>query len=39
MKQHDVFRGFLVKDADYSGFFELPVIKTSDIIPDKVVSF
>ncbi len=39
MRQHDVFRGFLVKNAEYVGIYELPVIKTSDIIPDRVVSF
>lgn len=36
---YDVFRAFLVEDADYDGYIELPVIKTSDKLPEKVVTF
>ena len=35
----DVFRSFLVKNADYAGNLELPVIKTSDYLPEKVITF
>lgn len=38
-KQKDVFRSFLVKEADYSGNLELPCIKTSDKIPNRVITF
>ena len=31
----DVFRSFLVENADYDGDFELPKIKTSSLIPEK----
>ena len=34
-----VFRSFLVENADYDGHFELPVIKTSNLIPRKLVPF
>ncbi len=30
---------FLVENADYSGYIELPVIKTSSKLPEKVVTF
>ena len=36
---YDVFHSFLVENADYDGCFELPKIKTSDLIPKKVVTF
>lgn len=36
---YDVFHAFLVEKADYNGDIELPVIKTSDLIPEKVVTF
>lgn len=36
---YDVFHAFLVENADYNGDIELPVIKTSDLIPEKVVTF
>lgn len=36
---YDVFRSYLVENADYEGYFELPVIKTSDLLPNKVVTF
>ena len=31
----DVFRSFLVENADYDGDFELPKIRTSSLIPEK----
>lgn len=34
-----MFHAFLVKNADYDGYIELPVIKTSSFIPEKVVTF
>ena len=36
---YDVFHAFLVENADYDGYIELPVIKTSNLIPEKVVTF
>ena len=36
---YDVFHAFLVEDADYDGHFELPVIKTSGFLPNKVITF
>ena len=36
---YDIFHSFLVKNADYEGYIELPKIKTSNFIPDKLVSF
>ena len=33
------FRSFLVENADYDGHFELPVIKTSNLILRKLVPF
>lgn len=38
-KNYDVFHAFLVKNAEYSGKIELPCIKTSSLIPEKLVSF
>lgn len=38
-KHYDVFHAFLVKDADYAGYIELPKIETSSLIPQKLVSF
>lgn len=38
-KNYDVFRSFLVKGVDYDGIFELPKIKTSDELPNRLVSF
>lgn len=38
-KEYDVFHSFLVENADYAGCIELPVIETSDKLPDKVVTF
>ena len=36
---YDVFRSFLVKNAEFDGYIELPKIKTSDVLPEKVVTF
>ena len=36
---YDVFRSFLVENADYDGYYELPVVRTSDQLPDKVITF
>ncbi len=36
---NDVFRSFLVQNANYDGYIELPVIKTSDDLPKKIVTF
>ena len=36
---YDVFHAFLVENAEYDGKYELPVIKTSNLIPDRVVTF
>ena len=35
---YDVFHAFLVENADFDGYIELPVIKTSDKVPEKVVT-
>ena len=36
---YDVFNSFLVEEANYDGYFELPVIKTSNHTPEKVILF
>lgn len=36
---YDVFHTFLVHNAEYDGKYEFPVIKTSNIIPNRVVTF
>ena len=38
-KCYDIFNAFLVKDAEYEGYIELPKIKTSNLIPEKLVPF
>ncbi|MDY3303584.1 MAG: DUF4417 domain-containing protein [Clostridia bacterium] len=38
-RNYDVFHSFLVEDADYEGYIELPKIKTSNLIPEKLVPF
>ncbi len=38
-KNYDVFHAFLVENADYDGRIELPVLRTSSLIPDRVISF
>ena len=35
----DVFHAFLVSDARYDGYIEIPVIKPEDIIPNRLISF
>lgn len=35
----DVFHAFLVKNANYAGKEEIPCIITSNILPEKVISF
>ena len=35
----DVFRAFLVKNATYSGTFEIPSLPTSNEIPNKLIPF
>ena len=35
----DVFRAFLVENADFDGIFEIPLIKTSNLLPDKLITF
>ena len=36
---YDVFNAFLLKNADYEGYIELPALKTSEHLPEKVVTF
>ena len=36
---YDVFHSYLVEDADYEGYIELPKIRTSNLIPHKLVPF
>lgn len=36
---YDVFHSYLVEDADYEGYIELPKIRTSNLIPQKLVPF
>ena len=36
---YDVFHAFLVENADYDGYYELPVIRTSNHLPNKVITF
>ena len=38
-KYYDVFNSFLVADAEYEGEIELPKLKTSNEIPQKVITF
>lgn len=35
----DVFNSFLVCDADYDGYIELPKIRTSNILPEALIPF
>ena len=37
--KYDVFHAFLVENAEFDGYIELPVINTSDELPEKVVTF
>lgn len=36
---NNVFHSFLVEKADYDGYFELPKIRTSSQLPDRVITF
>ncbi len=36
-QNYDVFNSKLVKNASYSGFFEMPIAETSDLIPKKLI--
>ena len=38
-KNYDVFHAFLVEHAAYDGRIELPCIQTSDLLPERVISF
>lgn len=38
-KNYDVFNSFLVRDAEYSGYIELPKIKTSEKLPSELIAF
>ena len=38
-KNYDVFRSFLVADANYDGYIELPCIRTSGELPNRVITF
>ena len=38
-KNYDVFHSFLVTDADYDGYIELPCIRTSGKLPNRVITF
>lgn len=38
-KRIDVFHAFLVKDANYDGQEEIPIIKTSQLLPEKLTLF
>lgn len=35
----DVFNAFLVEKANYDGIEEIPCIKTSILLPEKVITF
>ncbi|MCR5798709.1 MAG: DUF4417 domain-containing protein [Lachnospiraceae bacterium] len=35
----DVFNAFLVEDATYDGYDEFPCVKTSSLIPNRVITF
>lgn len=37
--KYDVFHALLVHNAEYDGKYEWPVIKTSNLIPNRVVTF
>ena len=38
-KHYDVFHAFLVKNAEYDSYIELPIIKTSNYLPGKLIPF
>lgn len=39
MNHYDVFHAFLVENAEYDGELELPCIKTSDKLPNRLIPF
>ena len=39
ISRNDVFHSFLVENAEYDGYFEFPKLKTSDALPEKVITF
>ena len=39
LAEKDVFNSFLVRNATYDGEDEIPCITTSDLIPEKVITF
>lgn len=38
-KRYDVFRAFLVENAEYEGYIELPKLRTSSSVPNRVITF
>ncbi|WP_317855968.1 DUF4417 domain-containing protein [Chakrabartyella piscis] len=38
-KRNDIFHAFLLKNANYDGIFEIPIIKPTNSIPTKVIPF
>lgn len=38
-KCRDVFRAFLVENAEFDGLYEIPVIRTSNLLPEKLITF
>ena len=38
-ERKDVFRSFLVNNATYDGFLEIPVIKPIDQLPNRLIPF
>ena len=38
-KRYDVFRAFLVENAEYEGYIELPKLRTSLSVPNRVITF
>ena len=36
---YDVFRAYLVENAEYAGKLELPCVSTSDILPNELITF
>ena len=35
----DVFRAFLVKNAEFSGELELPVVRSESLVPHRLIPF
>lgn len=38
-KQNDVFRSYLVRNADYEDEFDIPVLYSSNLIPNQLIPF